>query len=367
MAAITPLPINPQSLTAEWLTGALRSSGVLPEGRVSSVSQVTIGAGVGFIGAIARLTVTYDGAPASAPTTIIAKLPSEDPGSRMVGVAFGLYEREVRFYSDLARDCGLPAPAPYFSHYDGTSGQAVVLLEDLAAGEWGDQVAGATPAQGELAMDALGAFHARWWANPEMDAHPWITSGIEIIRQPVQLMYEAAWRPAVERFGHLFPEAIRAQIPDFGRRTMSALDAMKEYPETLCHGDYRPDNLFFGAPGSGRPLVVCDWQSASRGPGVVDAAYFIAGSLSPDDRRAHEDELLRRYHNLLLEGGVKGYSLAQLKEDYRGYFAGVVAGAVVLLGTLPEGNERGRRLIEATVTRFLAAMEDHDSLALLPE
>ena len=148
---------------------------------------------------------------------------------------------------------------------------------------------------------------------------------------------------------------------------MAALDAMKEYPETLCHGDYRPDNLFFGTPVSGRPLVVCDWQSASRGPGVVDAAYFIAGSLSPDDRRAHEDELLRRYHNLLLEGGVKGYSLAQLKEDYRGYFAGVVAGAVVLLGTLPEGNERGRRLIEATVTRFLAAMEDHDSLALLPE
>jgi hypothetical protein len=45
----------------------------------------------------------------------------------------------------------------------------------------------------------------------------------------------------------------------------------------------------------------------------------------------------------------------------------VIAGAVVLLGTLPEGNERGRKLIETTVRRFLTAMEDHDSLALLPE
>jgi hypothetical protein len=85
------------------------------------------------------------------------------------------------------------------------------------------------------------------------------------------------------------------------------------------------------------------------------------------DRRKHEDDLLRRYHNHLLEGAVKDYSFEQLKIDYRGYFAGVVAGAVVLLGTLPEGNDRGRQLLEFTVGRFIAAMQDHDSLALLPE
>jgi hypothetical protein len=37
------------------------------------------------------------------------------------------------------------------------------------------------------------------------------------------------------------------------------------------------------------------------------------------------------------------------------------------LGTLPEGNERGRKLIENTMDRFLTAMTDHDSLALLPD
>ncbi len=367
MAAITPLPVNPAGLTPEWLTEALSSSGALPEGRVTRVESTVIGAGVGFIGTIARLNLEYEGAPASAPATIIAKLPSEDPGSRMVGVAFGLYEREVRFYSDLSQQCGLSAPRPFFAHYDPTAGQAVLLLEDLSGGEWGDQVAGATPQQAELAIDAIGAFHAKWWKSPELAAYPWIASGIETIRQPIQMMYDAVWKNAVDRFGHLFPDDIRAHIPDFGRRTMAALDQMAEFPETLCHGDYRPDNLFFGAPGSGRELVVCDWQGPGSAPGVVDAAYFIAGSLSPDDRRAHEDELLRRYHNHLLEGGVKDYSFAQLKEDYRGYFAGVIAGGVVLLGTLPEGNERGRMLIESSLTRFLAAMEDHDSLALLPE
>lgn len=367
MTELTPLPTSIEGLSPEWLTAALRSSGALPEGAVTSVQFEIIGAGIGFIGTVARLTPTYSGAPADAPATIIAKLPSEDPGSRMVGVAFGLYEREVRFYSELAEASGLPAPKPYFSHYDASAGQAAILLEDLTGGGFGDQVAGASLAEAELAIDAVGAFHARWWESPEFAKYPWITSGIETIRQPIQMMYAGVWPVAMERFGDLFPEELRPLIPDFGRRTMAALDQMTLGPETLVHGDYRPDNLFFGGPGANRPLVVCDWQGPGKATGVVDAAYFITGSMSPDDRRKYEIELLRRYHNQLLEGGVKGYSFDQLMTDYRGYFAGVIAGGVVLLGTLPEGNERGRKLIEASMNRFITAMQDHDSLALLPE
>ena len=367
MSELIPLPASPAQLTPEWLTLALRSSGSLPSGAVTGIRAVVIGEGVGFIGTVARLTLTFEGATPGAPATLIVKLPSEDPGSRMVGVAFGLYEREVRFYSDLAATCGMPAPKPYFAHYDASLGQAAIILEDLTDGAFGDQVAGATLAEAELAIDAIGPFHAKWWESAEFAKYPWITSGIDTIRQPIQMMYEGVWRIALERFGHLFPEDIRSLIPDFGRRTMAALDRMQQGPETLCHGDFRPDNLFYGAPGSDRPLVVCDWQGPGKATGVVDAAYFITGSMGPADRRKHEDDLLRRYHNHLLEGGVKGYGFEQLKIDYRGYFAGVIAGAVVLLGTLPEGNERGRKLIEMTVNRFIAAMQDHDSLALLPE
>jgi len=367
MTEITPLPTIIAGLTPEWLTAALRSSGVLPEGVVSAVEADVIGAGVGFIGTVARLSLTCEGAPATVPQTLIAKIPSDDPGSRMVGVAFGLYEREVRFYADLSGQCGIPAPRAYFAQYDPTVGQAVILLEDLTEGAFGDQTVGATLAEAEHAIDALGPFHARWWESAEFAKYPWITSGIETIRRPIQMMYQAAYPVALERFGYLFPEEVRALIPDFGRRTMAALDQMQTGPETLCHGDYRPDNLFYGAAGAPRSLVVCDWQGPGKATGVVDAAYFITGSLEPNDRRKYEDDLLRRYHQHLLEGGVKDYSFEQLKTDYRAYFAGVIAGGVVLLGTLPEGNERGRRLIETTMTRFLTAMQDHDSLALLPD
>ena len=367
MPDITPLPTNPEGLTADWITAALRAGGSLPNGRVVAVDSEVIGAGVGFIGTVARLKLSYEGAPAGAPATIIAKIPSEDPGSRMVGVAFGLYEREVRFYSDLAGDCGMPAPMPYFSYYDAAAGQSVILLEDLAAGRFGDQLQEATQAQAELAIDAIGKFHARWWESPDLGEYPWVTSAVEALAQPIQLMYEASWRGFLERFGHLLPAEVAAVVPDFGRRVMLALDQMTVGPETLCQGDFRPDNLFYGNPGSGRPLVVCDWQGPGRASGIVDAAYYIAGSFEPPKRRALEDELLRRYHNQLLEGGVKGYSLEQLRLDYRGYFGAVIAGGVVLGSSLPDGNERGKQLLETIMNRFITAMLDHDSLALLPE
>ena len=69
-----------------------------------------IGKGVGFIGQLARL-VLQDASPVEgAPTSIIANLPSLDPTSRTLGFTFGLYEREVRFYSGFSSGVGLSAP-----------------------------------------------------------------------------------------------------------------------------------------------------------------------------------------------------------------------------------------------------------------
>ncbi len=53
--------------------------------------------------------------------------------------------------------------------------------------------------------------------------------------------------------------------------------------------------------------------------------------------------------------------------DYRGYFGGVIASGMILGATLPDGNERGKTMFEATFTRFITAIDDLDSLALLPQ
>jgi hypothetical protein len=279
---------------------------------------------------------------------------------------YGLYEREVRFYQQLAPQAGITVPRCYVAEYD-ANGSAVLLLEDLTDGRFGDQVAGSTPDEAGLGVRHLAAFHAKWWDSPRVAEFPWIVPGETLLRAPLEMMYDACWQPCLARFDDIFTPGLRAVMPDLGKRSLKALDAFVQGSRTICQGDYRPDNLFYGARGGPHELVVCDWQAPTFSPGISDLAYVVTGSLSIDDRRRHEDDLLAEYHAGLSEGGVTGYSLEQLHEDYGGYFAGVIASGVILGATLPDGNERGKAMIETTFRRFVAAIDDLDALRFLPE
>jgi hypothetical protein len=57
----------------------------------------------------------------------------------------------------------------------------------------------------------------------------------------------------------------------------------------------------------------------------MDIAYHVAGSLSPEDRRANEQELLREYLSHLRAAGVQAPEFDEAWEDFRvaviyGYF-----------------------------------------------
>ena len=76
------------------------------------------------------------------PATVVLKVAAADPNSRQTGLALGLYEREVRFYAEIAptlsggerSDGGSAAPfAPCFHHaYDAETGAFDLLLGDAA-------------------------------------------------------------------------------------------------------------------------------------------------------------------------------------------------------------------------------------------
>src|SRR6185436_11992793 len=87
-------------------------------------------------------------------------------------------------------------------------------------------------------------------------------------------------------------------------------------PRCLTHNDFRPDNMMFGGPAGGHPVTVLDWQSFAYGAGATDVAYFLAGALPADVRRAHEPQLLRLYHDTLTGLGVARYAMADLRRHY---------------------------------------------------
>jgi hypothetical protein len=83
----------------------------------------------------------------------------------------------------------------------------------------------------------------------------------------------------------------------------------------------------------------------------VDPAFLLGGSLSIEDRRAHEQALIRQYHEGLLAAGVTGYHWEACWADYRRY---ALYGLLAFVGTSVsvEMHERGAQLYLAAFRRY---------------
>lgn len=360
-------PDSPDELTSEWLTSALRDCGAIGEACVTNFSVEQVGQGVGFVGHLARIGLEYDRGVSDAPASVVGKFPSQLEGARQIATLFGLYEREALFYRDLAAHVGIGAPKCYFSGCDNEKGRYLVLLEDLCDGRFGDQVLGCTLDEGRSIIQQLAKFHARWWDSPDLAAVAWIPLAVDLVGASVSQAYGPTWPMFVERFGDRLSPELRERGPHLGEDVVALLDKFAGRTLTLTHSDFRVDNLFFPRAGSGRDLVVVDWQAPLRSPfPAYDAIYLIVGGLEPAVRRAHEEELLRLYHDTLLAEGVKGFSFDQLREDCRASLLYVFAIICVIAGgTLDMVNDRAVELFETMFTRFLPAIEDHNALAVL--
>jgi hypothetical protein len=55
----------------------------------------------------------------------------------------------------------------------------------------------------------------------------------------------------------------------------------------------------------------------SRSPGIRDVAIYLGNSCPTDLRREHQDEWLRRYHEVLVESGVAAPSFDALWARFR--------------------------------------------------
>ena len=133
--------------------------------------------------------------------------------------------------------------------------------------------------------------------------------------------------------------------------------AGKGGPQSVIHGDFRTDNLIFGGQGGAVPMATVDWQTVARGCCALDVAYLLTTSVTPADRRAHEDELLATYHDRLRSLGVADYDATALREDYVWHaFQGVVM--LVCSAMLVVRTERGDAMFLEMIERSATAVDD---------
>jgi aminoglycoside/choline kinase family phosphotransferase len=279
---------------------------------------------------------------------------------------YGMYEREIRFYSEIAKDIGLYAPRCYCSAMEIDADRYVLLLEDLApSGRIGDQVAGCSQEEALLAVGELASFHAAWWDSPKLDRVAWLPLGTDLVRA-MPALYPQARPVFMELFSGRLTRELADAMEHLAERVLKLLPELEARPQTITHADYRLDNMFFGREGAPYRLAVIDWQVPNRGPAGYDLAYFVSGSMPPEQRRAHESELIEWYHAALLESGVRDYPLAMLRDDYRRALLVALAIEVVGVATVERTNERAVQLWEVMFDRLTAAIMDSNALELLP-
>jgi hypothetical protein len=355
-----PHPSTSSEITTGWLNAALRESGVTGGAVVTSFERELIGEGAGFVGEMTRFRLSYDQPGARAPASLITKLPTADEPYRNIALLLNLYEREIRFYEEIADDIVLRTPACYYSAVDAPSGAYVLVLEDLAPGRCGDQLASCSLEEARLAITEVAKFHAAWWNHPRLGTLEWMPSTVDqSLQQLLATVYRQSWPAFVEKYRDQVPGEIIDLGERFGADILDLIAATGDRPPTIVHTDYRLDNMFFGLA-DGSPLAVIDWQLAHRSRGMFDVAYFLAGDFPPEVRRQHETALLREYHETLLAGGVSGYDWQTCLDDYRASALFLM----IFLVTNQENldirvyDERAQTLWSEVVERFTTAILD---------
>jgi hypothetical protein len=346
------VPTTLDEVTPAWMGAAL-------DVPVTTVEHEVIGVGAGFIGQLSRAHLGYDGA--IGPASVIVKLPTLHPPSREIANGYRFYERESSFYRHLAgapAGCGVPVPRCHAVVGEGND--VALVLEDLHQHRVGDQVAGASMDDTHRALATAARLHATWWEAPGLAALDWMPYGSDPVYQAAGQAYPLYWQPFLDGFGDLVTAEQRAIGEGLIPKLEGLIAEAGTGPLTVNHGDFRLDNLFF--PDHDPSCIVIDWQIASRSrTGCLDVAYFLSGDLDPDELQREFEPLLHHYHDHLVDGGVGGFSFADLEEMMRRASLSCLAYAVLGAPVVDLTDDRALALFHRLIRGYFGLAEALDA------
>jgi hypothetical protein len=347
-------------VTPEWLSTALSTE-------ICSFTHSKIG--TGQMSNTFRLTLTYATPSPSNPDTLILKLASLSPTVRKAALSYGFYEREVRFYRDLAPELNLGSASKcYFAAFDPLDGRFSLLLKDAGLdAQVGDDLVGASKEQAFAAVREIARFHGevlRMSKRGVFKEMHWLKR-IQMSGAVLGLMFGGFYQ---RFFGK---EGIEQEDWELMRKYVLAFDDWQDkrtgarweegQAMGLNHCDFRMDNILFGEDGK---LTIVDWQTLQAGPVVSDLAYFVGSSLKTEDRREWMEELVGVYVDGIGEGTSVDRSVVMegLRQRCWVGVLGAIVGAMV-----SQRSERGDEMLLEMMRRSCGLVKDLDAAATLPK
>lgn len=232
---------------------------------------------------------------------------------------FGWERHEVDFYRRIVPAMTIKAKfadLPFVHCYDIAHNQQTMeshlLMEDLSASYFGVN-GGETPTRAhyESIVDGFAKLHAFWWEHPHLGrgvgerlSHSQIDHMIEMAQYKFsEISGDRSWlMPEMETVVSKWPERRRERV-------------INGHGITLVHRDPHPHNFLYARYGHAVKLI--DWESWRVDTGTDDLAYMMACHWDWAQRSQLERDLLKRYHDRLVEYGVSDYTFDDVLYDYR--------------------------------------------------
>jgi len=315
--------------------------------------------GTGQTGAACRIDVEAE----QGPKSFVLKGAAGELEARK-RVAIG-YRREVGFYAELADRLDIRVPHCWYAGITDDGLKCTLLFEDLSPRVPGVQVEGCSVDRAEAAIRNLVGLHAPRWNDPTLFEHPFLKLRAHDAKS-AKFLGDITRSTAAQ-----FVDRYRDELePEDAATMLAAADAieawvlLKNEPFTLIHGDYRPDNLMFGVDSN--DVVAVDWQTLEVAPPARDLAYFIANSLSVDERRRHERDLVRLYVDELAEDGVRGYDFDRCFRSYRlGFLQGTMTVSIGSIYATGQRTAQSDAMFLSMARLCCAAIRDLGTLQLV--
>lgn len=340
------IPLEPHLIEPNWLTEALgeRFPGV-------RVTQVDVLERHEVTNTHARIRVSYEPS-AGAPETMFCKFLPADAGRREAIASTQMGVREARFYDELAPRLAMRMPKVHVSKWREDDGMFLLLLEDLRAAGCtiSDGVQCVTPDSAAVALEDLAALHVRYEDPVRRAAEtPWV-------REPdgPREYGESRLAYGLEHHRDRLTDAFATLAERYVADSESLHRLWHEGPFTVLHGDPHIGNLFDDHGRTG----FLDWGLITLSTPMRDASYFLVMAMSTDDRRAHEERLLRHYLDVRRALGGTVISFDDAWRKYREQTAYTVAACCPVV-TFPEGKSPERETFSmAFLGRAEAALDD---------